>query len=196
MKKIFNPLAYYGEYTLLAIGGVMLLIGVLLSYQFSIIHHGILQASPGEYNLWQYTLAMLIDLSTLTLCTFILGKCINPKTRFIDILNVNLIARIPLHILPIIAGNTTMHTFLEASSNMSPNALLHDPNFMSNTVIILVFAFISIALLAIFILLLILGFKTAVHPKKYYHYIILCIIIIIADIMSRILNYYLIPIQS
>lgn len=188
MKKIINPIAYYNEYKLLFIGCITLILGCFLSYHYSIYHHGILQAGPGSYPWWKYAFAIILDVMVLTIFTWVLGKIINSKTRFIDLLNVNLIARIPLHLLPVVAGSDIMHEFLESSTNLSPNELMADPNFLSNMIAIFFFSMISLLLLSIFFLLLIMGFRTAVHVKKWYHYLLLVIVIIIADILSRIIN--------
>lgn len=191
MKKIINPIAYYNEYKLLLFGILGMLIGIYLSYHYEVLHHGILQASPGAYSIGKYASALVIDVALLTLFTWIVGILINKKTRFIDILNVNLIARIPLHFLPIIAGSKVMLNLLEQVNNQNPNALIQDPEFMGNMISILCLSLASLLLLGVFLLLYIIGFRTAVHAKKWHNYLSLILILFIADICARIINNFI-----
>ena len=100
MKKIVqllkNPFAVLSDKQILLTGIIAFVIGVFLAFQFQ-IQLQILRINTLKIpSLLEVVIGHLIILICLTISFFILGKVINKKTRFIDILSSVLISLIPL----------------------------------------------------------------------------------------------------
>src|SRR5690606_25658720 len=115
---------------------------------------------------------------------FILGKIINSKTRFIDILNMTMLSRIPLYLLGTITNNSKINDITQKiiDSIDYPQKMNLLPEEMA---ILAVFTVVSFLMMAYFIVLLIFGFKTATNTKKWQHWIFFAVAIILAEIISK-----------
>ncbi|PRD51266.1 hypothetical protein [Sphingobacterium gobiense] len=97
MERLFlNPLKDYSEKNLLWIDMVGFLVGITISYFGKIVFDGIIQIYMGATSLTAIILGNLSNMGILTLGMFMLTKVLYKKTRFVDILNNVLIARIPM----------------------------------------------------------------------------------------------------
>ncbi|MCC9042937.1 hypothetical protein LNQ81_09645 [Myroides sp. M-43] len=118
----------------------------------------------------------------MTIAVFILGKTINKKTRFIDILNTVLIARIAMNITVLFDINgflTDIADTLMKNIN-NPNALNMDSVFN-----LTIFSILTLCLLIVFGYYMYQGFKTATHLKTKPPIIALVVIILFVDILTR-----------
>lgn len=118
----------------------------------------------------------------MTIAVFILGKTINKKTRFIDILNTVLIARIAMNITVLFDINGFLtgiaDTLMKNINN--PNALNMDSVFN-----LTIFSILTLCLLIVFGYYMYQGFKTATHLKTKPPIIALVVIILFVDILTR-----------
>lgn len=188
MKNIFfNPFEKFSHYKLLFIGIIANLIGISLFFQFKLTNIGFLKLDfVSEISIRTVIVQALSITISIALVLFGLGKIINVKTRFIDILNTVLIAKTPFYTLAIFNVNDAVFIAYEKlkaiifSQNLNTISNLDFP-------IILIFSFTSIICLIWSIILLYNGFKTATNLKETKHKVFFGIAIIIADIISRII---------
>lgn len=191
MKTVFfNPFEKYTENKLLIFGLLITLAGSYLGYVFQGRFDGVIDLHfvPSTTLLEPLT-DNLINILSLTLFLFVLGKYINSKTRIIDILTTVMIARLPFYLL-------TFSNYQNFISDVSERLLASidiqkrptDLNLeTSDMIITIVFAGISILFLVWFVILLFNGFKTATNSRGIKNNILFAGAIILAEILSKIL---------
>ena len=185
MKKLLqllkNPFALVEDKKLFLVGISTFIVGIFLAYYFQ-LQQQILRLNISETpNLKQIIIWHVIIVASLTIVYLILGKIINKKTRFIDILNTVLIALIPIYI----TFFQNFNNFLTEETAKMLNAL-KDGSIYSQSPPIL-FIFVGLAGLVFFIYyiyLLFIGFKTATNSKKIWHYTLFFVLLIITDILT------------
>ncbi|WP_121967209.1 hypothetical protein [Myroides sp. N17-2] len=127
----------------------------------------------------------VITTTIMTMALFILGKIINNKTRFIDILNTVLIARIclDLGVLFDINGyfSNISNLLIENISNPETLLITHRPQIIYMTIVSLSAIFLLVA----FAYYIYQGFKTATHLKTKTPIIAFILVILIVDILTR-----------
>ncbi|WP_300596805.1 hypothetical protein [Niabella sp.] len=188
-KTIFNPFERYPERDL-AIGGIIgLLLSIWLFWWAQQTNDGVYHVSP------RADLSLTGAITEAVVCTLLVcallsgvGKAINPKTRIIDILNATMIHRIPLSFgilvlqLPFI--RTVMDQIMQAVKNNRLETLSGSTLWISTLVSLLMLGFFVYA-----IVLLVNGFRTAVHARKATHYLLFAAALIIAEVIYRLLLY-------
>lgn len=185
MNKILNPFYTFSEKQLLVAGILITLIGIALCTFFNVHFIGILKMDPtGKVQFYQSVIEIINGVLSLSLCYFLIGKIINKKTRFIDILTTALIAMLPLYLTAIFNVNN----YISTTSDKLLNSLQvnEQPEISSFEMIyIMIFAFAMILFLILFIILLFNGFKTATNAKGVKHIVYFAVTLIIADILSK-----------
>lgn len=195
MKTVlFNPFEKYTENRLLVLGILITLIGSYLGYLFHGRFDGVIDLHfVPSITLFEPLIDNLINIFSLFLFLFVLGKYINPKTRLIDILTPVMIARLPFYLLTFsnyqnyISGVTEK---LIASIDFQNTPT--DLNIAtSDLVITLLFSGISILFLVWFIILLFNGFKVATNSRGIKNNLLFAGAIILAEILSKIIFIFL-----
>ena len=188
MKKLFiNPFEHYSEIKLLIAGIGSNVLLIWLSFQFNIQFIGNLKVNPRENTeLKNILLEHLILLSITIVLLFILGKYLNSKTRFIDILTASLLSRIAFCLIPFVNINQKMYSI--TNNIMSSLATSNPNNALKNDLPLLLFFSIIILLSMVwFFILLYNGFKTATNAKNLKSIVLFITTIVIIEILSRIL---------
>lgn len=184
IKTLLNPFEKYSEKQLLIFGILFLLIGSFLGYQFNALFDSILHISfPDNISFINHLLQNIALTLILTVFLFALGNYFNSKTRFIDILNSSLIARVPFYL-------TTLVNINDASSTIS-NKLLESLNDLKNITIstqdyFVLFLTSILSLVGIIWLSILLwnGFKTATNAKTTKQIVLFILVILIANFAS------------
>lgn len=184
-KLLFNPFEKIPEKLLLLLGIISFIIGCYFSYQFEMIFDGIFDAHEFSGILFsQAFTANAVNVITVCVFLFILGKIINPKTRMIDILNTAFISRIPIYLTAPLAAVPVVKQITEkivASLKDIENMKLGTLDMM----VLLSFSGIAMLLLVYSIVLLANGFRTATNAKKWQHYVIFGLVLLLAEIVSK-----------
>jgi hypothetical protein len=194
MKKLlFNPFEKFSEIQLLFFGIAITIIGSYIGYFFNGRFDGAIDLHfTNETTLLQPFIDNCINILSVAVILFFLGKTINKKTRFIDILIPAFVARLPFYLLPFSNFNNFMVNF---TNSMLENVDLKNPMALhietSDLISISLFAIVSIAMLVWFFVLLFHGFKIAANCKTPIHTLIFVIGIIMAEILSKTLIYFL-----
>ncbi|WP_410881121.1 hypothetical protein [Myroides sp. DW712] len=188
-NSLLQPFTYFQEKQLLLFGLVIGLLSCLLQLIthtriISILQLTALDQPPTFLQaICDYTISSI----AMALALFIFGRIINPKTRWIDIFNTIIIARIPLF-LPLffdIKGYISNKQKALIQSISNPEAIT---NQMEGFLPILIFAIFCLLLLIVFGYYLYQGFKTATHLKKPGHIIIFIVLTLGIDLLTRLLT--------
>jgi len=191
MKTVFfNPFEKYAENNLLIFGILITLIGSYLGYLFQGRFDGVIDLHfVASTTLFEPFIDNLINIFSLFIVLFLLGKYINPKTRIIDILTPVMIARLPFYLLTF---SNYQHFISDVSEKLIASIDLQnmpaDLNIdTSDMVITILFAGLSILFLAWFVILLFNGFKVATNSRGIKNNLLFAGAIILAEILSKIL---------
>lgn len=184
---ILNPFTKFSEKQLIAFGLGTLVIGSYFATLFGVTFDGVI-----DVHLWpdstflQSLKENAVTILLLTMLLFALGKMINTKTRPIDILNANLIFRLPFFLMAALMAIPAVKkieaSLLKNAQNMA--------GFSLNTIDVIVLLCLTgaiIALLIYAIALLYNGFKTATNSKQASHKVYFGIALLIAEILSKII---------
>lgn len=185
MKLLYHPFELYSERHLLIFGLIMTLIGTYLGFLFSGRFDGIVDFHLMEsVTFFEVVLDNFFNTVLLTILMFLAGKLINSKTRFIDILNISLISRIPFYLLPIFNLNNVMN---EVSYRTYDIILAGKFNAITtpDIMLIMLFSFVAICTLIWFSVLLWNGFKVATNAKGIKNIILFIFTIIVAEVASK-----------
>lgn len=192
MKLLLNPFEKFTEKKLLLFGVAITLISSYLGFILYGRFDGIFDLHfTEEIALHQPFIDNCINIFSISILLFFIGRIINRKTRFIDILIAAIVARIPIYFL--ILGN--INNFMLKLNNLFATVdVKKSPVFQIETVdliAILIFAAFSILMLIWFVMLLFRGFKIATNCKTTAHIFFFAFGIIGAEILSKILIYFL-----
>ena len=186
MKKLFfNPFEKYSEKDILITGIIVNLIGVFLNFIFNIKTIGFLKFDFLEkISIIQVVSQSLIIISVLAIILFVIGKIINPKTRFIDVLNTVLIAKIPFFIISFFNINGIMFRETENLKAFISSGKLTEIT-MTKIPIVMIVSLFSILISVWVIALLYNGFKIATNAKGAKYIVFFVIGLVITEILLR-----------
>lgn len=184
LKLLLNPFEKYTEKQLFIFGSLMLILGTYIgflckAYFDSILHISFLKNSEFIATLIQNIIIAIL----LSLVLYALGKYINPKTRFIDLLNVSLIARIPFYFSSLVNINNSTYNLTEKLINNKFS--IENIEFSTSDYFMLLFSTtLGLLLIIWFAILLWNGFKTATNAKTSKEIILLIVSLLIANFIS------------
>ncbi|WP_276877707.1 YIP1 family protein [Chryseobacterium joostei] len=184
-KSIFNPFEKFDEKLLLLIGILTVIISIGIGYWTDSSFTSIYRINYLENaSLKTIAISTLLSFSLAIVVLFILGKCLNKKTRFIDIVNTVLISQLFLIILQVSKKIPYIRT---AGKNIA--------QYQSNTSGAFPFLDFLISISTTIIALIILlysftlyynGFKTATNIKKWQHIVLFCAVSLISTLVCQI----------
>jgi len=184
---LLNPFEKYNEKQLLTAGIGITILGSILGFVFNARFDGVIDLHfVKKTSFLTIASEIIIDVVCVTILLFILGKYINKKTRFIDILLPVLIARLPFYLLTIFNSNDFMFKKSENLIKTFQSGQINNPN-SNDLFIMLLFGLISIGFLIWFVIILYNGFKVATNTKGVKNNIFFAISIIIAEILSKVI---------
>lgn len=189
-KILLNPFEKYSEKTLLLFGVALTLLGSFIGYLTKARFDGVFDMHLVEnIAVFEPFLDNLLNIATLVLLFFLLGKSINGKTRWVDILSVSIISRIPFYVLPLFN--------IDGLLNKSTQKLLSGIDFqdlsqppvveLPDLLVILMFAVISILCLIWFVALFWNGFKIATNAKGTKNVILFIVLLLLSEVLSKVL---------
>ncbi|MGE4347132.1 MAG: hypothetical protein AB7D46_06935 [Flavobacteriaceae bacterium] len=187
---LLNPFERYSEKSLLVFGITFTLFGSAVAYLMKARFDGVFDMHLVEnISFIDPFLDNILNIFTLVLLFVLFGKSINHKTRWIDILSVAIVARIPFYLLPLLNIGGVLEKSLEGLLNGMDFQDLNNPPAIepSDLLIILLFSGVSILCLGWFIVLFWNGFKTATNAKGIKNVIFFIILLILAEVISKIL---------
>lgn len=192
MKTIlFNPFQKYSEKQLFLFGWFLAITAAVFSLFFNGRFDGIIDLHFVEKtSIITASLDIVICTGILSLLLFIIGKMINKKTRFIDVLVASLIAKIPFYFLLFFNINNKM--YLVSQKLMDSILQKKDFNIETFDMSLLVFSGIATFICLIWSMILLFnGFKTATNIKETKHILLFIVSVITAEILSKIILFKL-----
>ncbi len=190
LKRLLNPYEYWPEKKLLIIGLAGAVAGSLVAVPFNARFDGALDLHFVErIGIVRSFADNTVSVFSLFVPLYLYGWTINRKTRAVDILNAILIARIPYYVLPLL---NIQNVVLRSSSALVANTLNGEPITVWAVAVSILFAVFAIAALAVMIVLLYKGFRTATNSKTLVHKILFAACVVIAEVLSKILLRYLV----
>ncbi len=193
-KMLINPFENHTDRTLSILGILVLLTMILLCWQWDIIADGIIQRHHTTGRpLWKVIINIGINVALLSLLMFGVAKLSYHKTRFIDVLNVVLIANFAQVMVMLLLFNP----FLQEMMQPLEKAILEGDIMLKsvpqmNLIVISIVSLFAVAMLYYFFHLLVLGMKIAMYSKKAYHVILIILLTMILDTFLHFFNPYLI----
>jgi len=183
-KTIFNPFQKFSDRTLLLSGVTATVIGSVIGFLRQVSFDGIFDVHNSVgLSFPDSLLENLINILIVFSLLFLLGKLINRKTRAIDILNTSMIYRIPLYFVALLSNISIIN---EATNEMLNNAKAGGSQVYSKEAIWLyLFAIVLLPFIVYCIVLIINGFKTATNAKRWQHFLILTIVLLVGEFISK-----------
>lgn len=185
-KTLFNPFLKFDEKKLLIAGILFFILNIFASYYTDSINDSIFHYSGLEENqtIWEVVKTNNLSYLLAIAVIFILGKILNSKTRFIDILNTVLISQIPLIIIILV---NELPFYKKALENHSENIGTPEKILFWDMAVLTFVGFISLSILIYSIVLYYNGFKTATNIKKWQHIVLFALISFLTTIVSQII---------
>lgn len=184
-KTIFNPFERFDERMLLLAGVLTVIVAIITGYCTDTSFGSIFKISHLDNPSFQtIAVSTLLSFAFAIAILFILGKLLNKKTRFIDIVNTVLISQLFLIILQwsgkVPYLKTAGKNIINYQSNPSGTFPLLD--FLVS---------ISVTIFGVCILiysatLYYNGFKTATNLKKWQHTVIFCVVSLVSILICQI----------
>src|SRR5690606_13429458 len=188
-KTLFNPFEKYSEKTLLIFGIVATFLGSFVGFLMKARFDGILDMHIVQNIKWyQPFLDNLINITLLSSFLIFLGKAINRKTRFIDILVTVIICRIPIYL----SSLSNIGGFLDQSSrslldSVVNNGMTTSHIDMKDLIIVTILGIIVIPFIIWMIVLLWKGFKTATNNKTIKGVLFFIKVVIATELISKLI---------
>ena len=184
IKTLLNPFEKFSEKQLLIFGILFLFIGSYIGFLLNAYFDSILHISFVQNTTYIFVLLQNLTITTLlSIVLFALGKYFNPKTRFIDLLNVSLVARIPFYF-------STLINFNNATSKLTDRIInnldtIQNIKFSTSEYLFLILTSVfGILCVFLFGYLLWKGFKTATNAKTTKEIILLILTLFFINFIS------------
>ncbi|MDQ0780708.1 YIP1 family protein [Chryseobacterium sp. W4I1] len=186
-KTIFNPFERFDDKLLLVVGLFTVAAAILTGYWTGTCFSSIYKISSLEQvTLQAVAIPTLVSFAFAIVVLFILGKILNTKTRFIDIVNTVLISQLFLIILQ---STEKISIIKEAPKRvMSHQADPSTPLPVLDIAVMLTMAFFTIIILIYSITIYYNGFKTATNIKKWQHIVLFTAVSLIMTLICQILT--------
>lgn len=188
---LYNPFDIYTERKLITVGSIITIVFSYIAFLVYIRFDGLVDMHFSDHIVpLQPLLDNTINIITCSIFLFVLGKYINRKTRFIDILAVSIVARFPFYPLLLLNINNFLKNSTEGIIENSKPELIHQIS-PSSLVIILLFALLAIGALIWYMILLYRGFKTATNSKGNKPIALFVITIFIVELISKLAIHFI-----
>ena len=182
--KLFNPFVNYTTRQLFTFGVGVTLLGSCVAYLLNARFDGVLDMHVfAQVMAYQPLIDNLINSFFLCIPLCLLGKLVNRKTRFVDILNAVLVSRTPIYLLPLFNIGDGLYR--------STSDLLHrlQAGGMGvtggNAVLIGFFGLLALLALVVYLVLLFNGFRVATNSKAWWHVPAFMACVLLGEVLSK-----------
>lgn len=182
---VWNPFTKIAGYQAFLIGFVIAILAAIIGQIGNLFFDGAIDAHGGatQFTMLEAVLMVIIDIVAITFVMYLLSLAVTRNFRFADVLGTMTLARFPFLILSILALFTT---FPEVENMLvNPLVILSYPSFI-------LFMFVSIFIAVWVIILMFNALKVSTGLKRSSLVTIFIVGIIIAELISKILIYYII----
>ncbi|WP_429936581.1 YIP1 family protein [Chryseobacterium sp. MIQD13] len=186
-KTIFNPFEKFDDKLLLGIGLCGAALAILTGYWTGTCFSSIYKISNLEkVTLQAVAIPTLISFASAIIILFILGRILNSKTRFIDIVNTVLISQLLLVVLQA----TDKISFIKKAQDRMITHKDHPTEVLPiwDVAVMISMASLTLIILIYSITIYYNGFKTATNIKKWQHIVLFAAISLIMTLVCQILT--------
>jgi hypothetical protein len=183
----YQPFERFSHQTLLAVGVIITLLGSFIAFAFHARFDGILDVHfVKEVEFHQPFLDNVLNILVTSVLLFFLGRKLNPKTRWIDILNAIMVSRIFLYV-------STLLNFQNFMVDKTDKLMAQFPEIsMDSTLIwILAMGILMMVFLALYLIYLFMGFKVAINGKKSVYILYFLLILLLSEIILKIIYQFI-----
>lgn len=182
-QLLLNPFDKFSEKNIFIFGIIASVVGSYITFLSGATFDGLIEVHLNPQTTFFIALKEnSLHIVLITVLLFLLGKIINKRTRFIDVLNAALLFRVPFYFMSLFFLQS-----LDDEIKKNPEAIGKLSLNPFDLAMILLITCALISLLVYSIVLLYKGFKTATNVKKPLHYVFFGVIILFAEILSRII---------
>ncbi|MFP5438706.1 MAG: hypothetical protein ACLGH8_13040 [Bacteroidia bacterium] len=188
-RLLYNPFETIPDKKLLLTGIIGTVVFSLLAWLLNCRFAAYITVTPlFDVKIYEPLLDNIAGVLTATIVLFMTGLAVNKKTRFIDILNAAMIARLPFYLN--IFDNINNYMARQTEAIM---AAQQHPDTMNPTAIAAVtaVALAGLLLLVWMSALLYNGFRVAANTKKVWHIVLFVVAVLVAHFASGYVIYVL-----
>ncbi|KPE53071.1 YIP1 family protein [Chryseobacterium indologenes] len=186
-KNVFNPFERFDDKQLLIAGLLTVAAAIFTGYWTDSFFSSIYKINGLEKtSLQAVAIPTLASFALAIVILFILGKILNNKTRFIDIVNTVLISQMSLVILQAFTGISYINRAQEHVISYQTDPA--GPFPVLDFIVMLSMASFVIMVLIYSITVYYNGFKTATNIKKWQHIVLFGVVSLIMTIVCQILT--------
>lgn len=188
---MLRPFEVIQEKQLLLIGLLLLVLASIFAFLTHTRFDGVLDMHlTNQIEWYQPFLDNSINTLCLTLFLYLLSLLQPTKARIIDLLNVALICRIPLYfnLLTNIGGINLETTEFIVDNLSNPLAIKELP--LINLFVLGIGTLLALGALVVMGFLIYSGYKNATNVKKASHLALLVVVVLLAEVSSKLLVYF------
>lgn len=190
MKTFMNPFEIYAEKQLLWLGLLLALITAFVSSYTDYLIFGSLKVINNYHQTWYEAIANItITLLSNSFILYLFARFRYAKTRFIDVLNVVLIAHIVIYLMLYLTATPIIQEATTAVGLEVLNKGFAAPDISKLHMITLgVFGILVLSLLIYFFYLLVVGMKIAMNSKNKVDIFIIVILVFAWNTILQFIN--------
>lgn len=190
MKTFMNPFEIYAEKQLLWLGLLLALITAFVSSYTDYLIFGSLKVINNYHQTWYEAIANItITLLSNSFILYLFARFRYAKTRFIDVLNVVLIAHIVIYLMLYLTATPIIQEATTAVELEVLNKGFAAPDISKLHMITLgVFGILVLSLLIYFFYLLVVGMKIAMNSKNKVDIFIIVILVFAWNTILQFIN--------
>lgn len=190
MKTFMNPFEIYAEKQLLWLGLLLALITAFVSGYTDYLIFGSLKVINNYHQTWYEAIANItITLLSNSFILYLFARFRYAKTRFIDVLNVVLIAHIVIYLMLYLTATPIIQEATTAVELEVLNKGFAAPDISKLHMITLgVFGILVLSLLIYFFYLLVVGMKIAMNSKNKVDIFIIVILVFAWNTILQFIN--------
>lgn len=184
LKLLSNPFEDIPERKLLLFGVGSFVFGTGSAFLLGGSYPGIMSFKSNSATLLQLISQNVINTLLLSIVLFLLGKFLNPKTRFQDMLITVMIARTALYAMALLNTKKWLNPISEHIAQNVANTQSGLQVSKMDLFLLFVGVLMILLLVIYFFYLIIKGFRIAVNSKSPYHGILVFVVMFVLEALS------------
>ncbi|MGJ1203676.1 hypothetical protein [Sphingobacterium lactis] len=191
--KIWYPFEHTTTQRLMLWGVLGFILHVLLSWLWDVNQDALLHFAESKPKAWWKILYNnSLNITALTVVLYVYGRIVYKKTRWIDVLVAILFSHIFLFLSLVVTLNPYMAEISGQVVDMVKNGDLEVEKLGAFSLAMMsITGLLGIFFLVVFFYYLIQGMKIAINSKKWYHGLVIVLLVFMVDLLLRIIHVYL-----
>lgn len=194
MKKWILPIEYNSDKTNSLLSIFIFFVSIFLCYILNVVMDGCLDlhyigGASDDIHLKEHFVMAIINILCMVIPLWLLGYAFNKNIRVVDVLNAVIISRWPLVLsIPVVQLMGQNDTVIALEQQLSQFVSIDDLEVDTGSMVAFgMWTILSLILLVTHMVIFFLNYKTAVNMKKITHIILFFLIVVLAEIFSKLL---------